>query len=101
MTPPAQSGPLISRLRVRGRVRACRTACRARTAALRFTASHAGSAPLTVERRRCGRCRYVVISRTARTVTAGRQRLPLATLRLRRGSWRVTLGAARVAFRVR
>jgi hypothetical protein len=86
---------------VRGRVRACRAACRARTSALRFTASHAGSVLLTVERRRCRSCRFVVVSRTARAVTAGRQRLALPTLRLRHGSWRVTLGGARVAFRVR
>jgi subtilisin family serine protease len=97
---PAAGDPVITRLRVRGRVRACRSACRARTSALRFTASHVGGALLTVERRRCGRCRYVVVSRTARAVTAGRQRLPLSTLRLRRGSWRITLGDARIAFRV-
>ena len=66
---------------------------------LRFSASHAGAAQLTLERRR--RRRYVVISRTPRPVRAGRQRLRLAALHLRTGRWRVTLGDARVAFRIR
>ncbi len=95
--PPASTTPVIRRLRIRGR--ACRRACRARASSLRFSASHAGAAQLTLERRR-GR-RYVVISRTPRPVRAGRQRLRLSALHLRTGRWRVTLGDARVAFRVR
>jgi hypothetical protein len=88
---------VIRRLRIRGR--ACRRACRARSSSLRFSASHAGAAQLTLERRR-GR-RYVVISRTPRPVRAGRQRLRLAALHLRTGRWRITIGDARVAFRIR
>ena len=95
--PPQVSGPRITRLRVRGR--SCRRACRAKAASLRFRASQAGTAALTLERR-AGR-RYLVISRTSRPVRAGKQRLPLASLRLNKGRWRVTIGTARVRFRVR
>jgi hypothetical protein len=94
-TPPAATPPAISRLRVRG----CRRACRLRSSSLRFAASHAGDARVTLERRARGR--YLVISRTSRHVEAGRQRVKLSALHLNRGRWRVSLGAARVAFRVR
>jgi len=95
--PPAFAPPAISRLRVRGR--RCRRACRARASSLHFTASHRGATQLTLERRK-GR-RYLVISRTSRRVEAGRQKVRLAALDLKQGRWRVTLGSARVAFRVR
>ncbi|MET0816435.1 MAG: hypothetical protein ABWZ67_02725, partial [Solirubrobacteraceae bacterium] len=95
--PPAAASPAISRLRVRGR--ACRRACRLRSSSLRFAASHAGDIAVTLERRAARR--YLVISRTSRRVRAGRQQVRLSALRLNRGRWRVSVGAARVAFRVR
>jgi hypothetical protein len=95
--PPAFTPPAISRLRVRGR--ACRRACRARASALHFIASHRGAAQLTLERRT--HRRFLVVSRTSRRVEAGRQKVRLSALHLKQGRWRVTLGKARVAFRVR
>jgi subtilisin family serine protease len=95
--PAPRTAPVIKRLRVKGR--SCRRACRASAATLRFSASHAGSANVTLERR-SGR-RFLVISRTARAVIAGGQRVPLARLHLSKGRWRVTIENARIKFRVR
>ena len=75
----------------------------ARPRALSFSASLAGDVRLVAERR-TGKSYKRVGSRTVH-VSAGRQRMTLrrtiAGARLRAGTWRVTLGAARVTFRVR
>jgi hypothetical protein len=107
--PVAEPGPLrLTGLRVSGRPRACRTSCGASVASLVFTSSHAGTVPLVAERRACrrGRCRYLTAGRVTITVSAGPQRLALGTrlagaVRLRTGTWRVTLAGAKVTFRVR
>ena len=92
----ARPAPVVSRLRLVGRPRK-------RGAALSFTASAAGRVPLVVERR-VGR-RYKRAGAGTLAVTAGRQRTPLGTrvagARLKRGTWRLTLAAARITFRVR
>jgi hypothetical protein len=81
------------------------TLCRSgsSSAALSFTASASGAAKL-VAYRKVGR-RYKRVGSRTLTVTAGTQRLGLrgnlAGARLRAGTWRVTLGSARVTFRVR
>ena len=101
--PSPAAAPRISALRVIERARGCRRACSARRAALAFTASASGAVTLRLERRRCTltHCRFRAAGRSRRVVTAGPQRISLATLRLSPGRWRATLGGARVAFRVR
>jgi hypothetical protein len=95
---PAASVPTaaISRLRLVGKPGR-------RSAALSFTASAAGSVRFVLERR-TGR-RYKRAGTGTLTVAAGRQRTPLGTriagVRLKRGTWRLSLAAARVTFRVR
>jgi thermitase len=88
--------PVVSRLRVVGRPGR-------RSAALSFTASAAGQVRLIVERR-AGR-RYKRVGTGTLAVAAGSQRTRLGTriagVRLKRGTWRVSLAAARVTFRVR
>jgi outer membrane biosynthesis protein TonB len=84
--------PVITGLRYVGKPRA-----------LTFSAAPAGSVKLVAERR-VGRAYKRVGSRTVH-LGAGRQRITLrrtiAGARLRAGTWRVTLGSARVVFRVR
>jgi outer membrane biosynthesis protein TonB len=91
VAPPA-SAPAITGLRYVGKPRA-----------LSFSAAPAGEVRLVAERRAGNRYKRVG-SRTVR-VAAGRQRISLrrslAGARLRAGMWRVTLGTARLTFRVR
>ena len=81
------------------------TLCRSgsTSAALSFTASAAGDVKL-VAYRKVGKRDKRVGSRTV-SVKAGSQRIALrgnvAGARLKAGTWRVTLGSARVTFRVR
>jgi hypothetical protein len=79
------------------------TLCMSSSAALRFSASAAGTVRLVAERRTGKRYKRVG-SRTV-TVKAGNQGISLrgnlAGARLRAGTWRVALGKARVTFRVR
>jgi thermitase len=95
-TPKAAPVPVVSRLRIVGKPGR-------RSAALSFTASAAGSARLVVERR-AGRG-YKRVGTGTLAVAAGPQRTPLGTriagVRLKRGSWRLSLASARVTFRVR
>jgi thermitase len=90
--PAPARAPVITHLRYVGKPRA-----------LSFSAAPAGSVKLVAERR-VGRAYKRVGSRTMH-IGAGRQRIALrrtiAGARLRPGTWRVTLGSARVTFRVR
>ena len=91
----------ISGLRVSGRPRVCRRCAHA--AALTFRSSLAGKVKLIAERR-VGR-RYKRVGSRTFAVAAGSGRIRIAGkvagVRLKPGTWRVTLGAARVTFRVR
>jgi thermitase len=93
---PKKRAPVVSRLRLVGRPRT-------RAAALVFTASASGRVRLVAERR-VGR-RYKRAGAGSLVVAAGRQRTRLGTriagARLKRGTWRVTVGSARITFRVR
>jgi thermitase len=111
-SPPSTVRPVLSGLRIAGSPRVCRrTGCQARTATLSFQLAAAADVSVRLERRRCGRtrCSWRRAGTSTRHATAGRNAWAvgsrLAGLRLRRGSWRVTLatsaGAAQRSFRVR
>jgi subtilisin family serine protease len=91
-TAPPAAAPAISELRYVGKPRA-----------LSFSVGSAGDVRLVAERR-VG-TRYKRVGSRIVHVAAGRQRISLrrslAGARLRPGTWRVTLGAARLTFRVR
>jgi thermitase len=93
---PAAATPVVSRLRIVGRPGR-------RSAALSFTTSAGGRVRLVLERR-AGRG-YKRAGTDTLTVARGAQRTRLGTrvagVRLKRGTWRLTLAAARITFRVR
>ncbi|HEX2102731.1 MAG TPA: S8 family serine peptidase [Solirubrobacteraceae bacterium] len=95
--PSQRPAATLAGARVSGRVVVCAHGCRARSATLRFTLGAPASVGVVVARRACanGRCRYRTAGTRTLRLAGGRQRLTigakLAGVKLRAGSWRVTL----------
>ena len=111
--PARAAAPAISRLRLSGRPRLCsrRRGCQARTATVSFELAAAGDVRARLQQRRpCGgdRCGWRTAGSVKQHAPQGRTRWRvgrrLLGMRLRRGTWRLTLatsaGSAQRVFRI-